>query len=44
MAKNENEKDEIDLFREAIKGATPLKISSKKKEHKAPQKNPSPYL
>jgi len=27
MAKNENEKDEIDLFREAIKGATPLKIS-----------------
>ena len=42
MAKNENEKDEIDLFREAIKGATPLKISSKKKEHKAPQKKPKP--
>jgi len=31
MAKNENDKDEINLFREAIKGATPLKISPKKK-------------
>ena len=37
-----NDKDEIDLFREAIKGATPLKISPKKKEHKAPQKKPKP--
>jgi hypothetical protein len=44
MAKNENEKDEIDLFREAIKGATPLKISSKKKNIKHLKKNPSPYL
>jgi DNA-nicking Smr family endonuclease len=42
MAKNENDKDEINLFREAIKGATPLKISPKKKEHKAPQKKPRP--
>ena len=39
-----NEKDEINLFREAIKGATPLKINPKKKEHKALQKNPNPYL
>ena len=37
-----NEKDEINLFREAIKGATPLKINPKKKEHKAPQKKPKP--
>ena len=42
MAKNENDKDEIDLFKEAIKGTTPLKISSKKKEHKAPQHKPKP--
>ena len=39
-----NDEDEIDLFREAIKGANPLRISPKKKEHKAPQKNPSRYL
>ena len=37
-----NKEDEIDLFREAIKGATPLKINPKKKEYKAPQKKPKP--
>ena len=42
MAKNENDKDEINLFREAVKGATPLKISPKKKEYKVPQKKPKP--
>lgn len=42
MAANENDKDEVDLFREAIKGANPLKISPKKKEYKAPQKKPRP--
>jgi len=42
MAANENDKDEADLFREAIKGANPLKISPKKKEYKAPQKKPKP--
>ena len=38
MTANENDKNESDLFREAIKGANPLKISPKKKEYKAPQK------
>ena len=42
MTANENDKNENDLFREAIKGANPLKISLKKKEYKAPQKKPKP--
>ena len=42
MTANENDKNENDLFREAIKGANPLKISPKKKEYKAPQKKPKP--
>jgi len=39
-----NEKDEVDLFREAIKGTTPLKISPKKKNIKHLKKNPNPSL